>query len=146
MINQAQTAFLNQRGLTEETLVSADPVIRLQVANLGDVEDAPEPVIELNSLQREYLGDRQLSEITDLDRKNLEWLSTLKPNTEEPAEPTAPESKPHINLPPKLDGAALWANAHPDMRLAVYEAFGRWSKNSARASEADTLLVTPWLK
>ncbi|RWM13553.1 MAG: hypothetical protein EOR73_28555 [Mesorhizobium sp.] len=88
-------------GLTEETLSSAHPDIKLEYANRH--VDAPEPesesVVELNTLQKKYLGDRALSEMTDSDRENLEWLGTLNPAIEKPAESAKPEAPAEVANP-----------------------------------------------
>lgn len=108
-MNQAQQSYLTQYGLNEVTLAAADPTIRLQYANMSDVEDAPAPVIELNALQKEYLGGRALSEVSASDRDNLDWLGTFTPKIEEPAEVAKPveDSAPvvvdaHSVIDPKL--------------------------------------------
>ncbi|MER9022682.1 hypothetical protein NKI01_08995 [Mesorhizobium sp. M0815] len=143
-MNSRQGELLQLHGLTEKTLPTADPNIRLEFDNRKDHVDAPEPVIELNVLQKDYLGGRPLSQMTESDQKNMEWLGTLKPKAEEPAEVPVEEPKTSVRL--VLDGQALWANAHPDMRLAVYEAWTRYKANPARASESDRLMVEPWLR
>lgn len=107
-MNNQQAELLQLHGLTEETLSSAHPDIKLEWANRHvDASEPEQPVVELNILQKKYLGDRALSEMTDSDRENLEWLGTLNPAIEAPAKSAKPEAPAEVAKPLEDDAPVI---------------------------------------
>ncbi|RWF77022.1 MAG: hypothetical protein EOS26_10340 [Mesorhizobium sp.] len=105
-MNSSQSALLQMHGLTEEDITSgkADPGIRLLWANAhveapADALEQEPAEVELNDLQKKYLGDRVLADLPELDRDNIAWLGSLTPGTftpavKAPAAPAAEVAKP----------------------------------------------------
>ncbi|MER9221917.1 hypothetical protein NKI48_23810 [Mesorhizobium sp. M0644] len=124
-MNSKQAELLQLHGLTEQTLSSANPDIKLEFANRDTPAVDPEPAVEMNALQREYLGDRALSEMTKSDRENLDWLGTFKPKIEEPTEAVEtkpmPEAPVVVNAQSVLDHSLI-KDLSPERRLTLARA------------------------
>lgn len=88
-LNAAQHAHMQARYPGKE-LHELSAESRLEISNICGTESALEPVAELSPLQKSYLGDRKLSDISELDRKNLEWLGSFTAKVEEPTESAKP--------------------------------------------------------
>jgi hypothetical protein len=151
-MNQAQARLLTQHNITPEKLGEADPSLRLLWCELGEIADES-PTLELNALQREYLGDRALSEITgETDRANLEWLGKLGADIEASKRAAQDaESKPAAPAPLDWRTAVLdsdrLSNKNVNLRLEVANVFeAARRKGPANATEYERLTVEKWAR
>lgn len=115
-MNSSQSALLQMHGLTEEDITSGKchPDIRLLYANApADAVEPEQAEVELNDLQKKYLGDRALADLPELDRANIEWLGSLTPGTFTPAveAPARPAPAAEIAKPVEDDAAPVIVDA-----------------------------------
>lgn len=155
--NEAQRRMLLAHGLTEATLSSARPELRLLWDELGSVADAPKPDIAatVNRRAAEFLAGRDVDSLDALDREMFDYLSSSPYFADKP-EAVAPDAST-IAAPPtgpmRLDpNKVAAANLNAMQRLLLTEAAdyvanaksGRFASSPASLEQAE-LRLKPYM-
>lgn len=141
-MNQSQARFLNTHGLTEATIATADPAMRLEFANhAADPDPASAPVAETTSQKayREQFKIDDISKADDAHRYMYGKLATIRTTSAEVPAKTIAALLDWRTA--KLDSSKL-ANETADFRLHVANTFDEALRaGPAKATEEQSLIV-----
>lgn len=150
--NEAQREMLRAHGLTEATLSSAAPALRLLWTELASVADAPKPVVAstVNRRATEFLTGRDPATLDALDREMFDYLSSSPHFADKPEATTivAPPTGPLRLDPNKVAAANLTARQRLLLTEAAdYMANAKSGKFNVepRSLETATLLLAPFM-